>query len=158
MDSDCLVKLTKAGAKDAVTKALEVYIPRGVVRETVVTGKQRRYADAIEIESNIRKKRLRVLQAEKSGRYPLISSRGEAQVLTSFLKGGYDAVASDDQRFLKKLDSEGIPYLTPTACILYLFYNKANTREEVIQFLFQVRPFVSNEEYEIARHDLEVLQ
>ena len=124
--------------------------------ETVTEGKKRGYADAVHIESNIRKKRLRVMAGVKKKRFHLVSSEGEAQVLSLFVRGGYDAVASDDQRFLKKLEAEEIPYLTPTACLLYLFQTRANSREEVFQLLQQIRPFVSTEEYEMARYHLEI--
>jgi len=155
MDSDCLVKLTKAGAKGPVTGSMEVDIPGKVMSETVTQGKRHGYQDAVEIESNIKKNRLRVVSRTKEKRFPLASSEGEKQVLALFLRGGYDAVASDDQRFLKKLETQGIPYLTPTACILFLYQTGVQSREDVSRLLEQIKPFVSAEEFEMAIYHLE---
>ena len=155
MDSDCLVKLTKAGAKNAVTKSMEVHIPRRVMMETVREGKRRGFQDALEIEANIKKRWLRVIALMKRGRFPLASGAGEAEVLSLFRRGGYDALASDDQRFLKKLETVGIPYLTPTACILYVYLSGTNTKKEAFQLLQQLRSFISAEEYEMAKYYLE---
>ena len=53
MDSDCLVKLTKAGAKEAVMREMEVYIPHLVKKETVDEAKKRGYQDASIIEKRV---------------------------------------------------------------------------------------------------------
>jgi len=65
MDSDCLVKLTKAGAKEAIVSAMEVHIPPLVKKETVDEAKERGYQDAFINEENIDKKVLQVVKHQR---------------------------------------------------------------------------------------------
>lgn len=155
MDSDCLVKLTKAGAKAEVVSGMEVHIPSLVKTETVDEAKGKGYQDGIIIERNIAKSRLRVV---KSGKKAVIAAtKGEADVVSLFLNGGYDAIASDDRRFLKKLESANIPYLTPAACLVYLRSAKRIAKFAALELLESLKPFISREEYATAKLRLEVM-
>jgi hypothetical protein len=69
------------------------------------------------IEMNIGKTRLHVVKPKKKA-IPA-AAKGGAKVLSLFLNGSDDAIASDDRRFLRKLESANIPYLTPAACLVY---------------------------------------
>ena len=53
MDSDSLIKLTKARAKEIVLKNTEAYIPPKVFEEVVKIPKEEGYPDAFLIEENI---------------------------------------------------------------------------------------------------------
>lgn len=46
---------------------------------------------------------------------------GEADTLRLFKRGNYDAIASDDQRFLDLTDGLGVSFMTPSALLLYLW-------------------------------------
>lgn len=52
MDSDCLIKLTRAKAKEVVLRNIEVCIPPKVFEETVTIPKNKGYPDAVIIEDN----------------------------------------------------------------------------------------------------------
>lgn len=155
MDSDCLVKLTKAEAKEAVIEHMEVYIPPLVKKETVDEAKERGYQDAFIIEENLANKGLRIGKHKGKAGFAVPVAKGELEVVSLYLDGGYDAIASDDRRFLKKLDALGIPYLTPTACIIYLFKAGEIDKRKALNILDGLRPFVSYEEYMISRFYLE---
>jgi hypothetical protein len=156
MDSDCLVKLTKAGAKAEVVSGMEVHIPPLVKAETVDEAKEKGYQDGIVIEMNIAKTRLHVVKPKKKTAIPA-AAKGEADAVSLFLDGSYDAIASDDRRFLKRLESANIPYLTPAACIVYL--HSANRIEKVAAsaLLESLKPFISKEEYVTAKLRMEAM-
>lgn len=155
MDSDCLVKLAKAGAKEDVIQGMEVFIPVLVKKETVDEAKKQGYEDAALIEGNIDKKGLRIVKY-KGKSFPAIpSAKGEKEVMSLYMEGGYDAVASDDRRFLRKLDAVKIPYLTPAACILYLFNSGKVEKTRASKLLDALKPYINSEEYFIARFYLE---
>jgi len=120
MDSDCLVKLAKAGAKEAILSSIEVSIPALVKKETVDEAKVKGHQDGLIIEENLSKKTLHVVEAKRKKQSLMAATKGEEEVVSVYLSGIYDAVASDDRRFLKRLESANIPYLTPTACLVYL--------------------------------------
>ena len=155
MDSDCLVKLTKAGAKEIVAVAMEIHIPYLVKKETVDDVKDRSYPDALVIEENIKRKVLHLRRYKGKSSAAISMTKGEEEVVSLYLGGGYEAVASDDRRFLKKLQVAGIPYLTSSACVLYLFINERIKKTAVIEILKGLSPFISKEEYDISKFYLE---
>src|SRR4030042_970656 len=146
MDSDCLVKLTKSGAKEAIVSAMEVHIPPLVKKETVDEAKERGYQDAFTIEENINKKTLYVVKHRLKNPPAISAGKGEAEVISLYLGGNYDAIASDDQKFLKRLEAANIPYLTPTACLVYLYRNRKVENSVAVEMLESLRPFISREE------------
>jgi hypothetical protein len=151
MDSDCLVKLTKSGAKEAVVSAMEVHIPPLVKKETVDEAFMRGYRDARIIEANISKETLHVIKFEPKKSPTVSAVKGEADVVSLYETGGYDAIASDDRRFLNKLEAANIPYLTPAACLVYLLINKLIKKSEVMEMLDALKPLVSRDEYAVAK-------
>ena len=55
MDSDSLIKLTKAKVKEIVLKNIEAYIPPKVFEEVIKIPKEEGYPDAFIIEENLKK-------------------------------------------------------------------------------------------------------
>lgn len=152
MDSDVLIKITKASIKDLIVSAFEVVVPFEVKNETVEQGKAGGYPDALTIEENVMKGKLKVgggggaITTEK-----LIASLnllgGEAGSLRLFKRGGYRAIASDDSRFVDLLESLGIAYLTPAALLISLLRQKQISTNETRQYLEKLKPFISSDEY-----------
>lgn len=142
MDTDCLIKLTKAGLKERVCEAWEVSIPRAVQRETVDQAPNR--PDAIRVKSNIENGCLRVA----AGREREI--KGEDAVLKLYNKGGFGAVATDDVRFIRHLRGLGVPYAVPAVIVVILRQEGVLTAEEAGQALAALRPHVSVDEHAAA--------
>ena len=113
MDSDALIKLTKSGAKELITENFDVTIPERIYEETVTEASA--YPDAQEIDRNVEARRIEVKKTSRT-------ERGEMAVLDLCKRGGYDLLVSDDNRFLKHLAADGIPYLTPPFLIIYLLH------------------------------------
>ena len=155
MDSDCLVKLSKAGAKEAIVSAMEVSMPPLVKKETVDEAKANGYRDAFMIEENIAKELLHVVRLQGKQSSVVSVVKGEEKVVSLFSQGNYDAIASDDKRFLKKLDAANIPYLTPAACLIYLYKSKKIKKAEVTGMLEALKPFISRDEHAVAKLYLE---
>ncbi len=152
MDSDALIKITKASVKDVIASKFEVYVPFEVKNETVDQGKAGGHLDALMIEENVMKERLKVAEAGATRTTErLIASMnllgGEAGSLRLFRRGGYGAIASDDSKFIDLLESLGIVYLTPAALFIYLLRQKQISLSETLQYLDKIRAFISSEEY-----------
>ena len=64
MDADCLIKLTKAGLKERVCQAFSLCIPRRVKEEVVDNGKAKELPDAVIIDDNIERGRIKVLAVQ----------------------------------------------------------------------------------------------
>lgn len=141
MDSDALIKLTKSGAKGLITENFDVTIPDRVYEETVTQAAA--YPDAQEIDRNVEARRIEVKKTSAT-------ERGEMAVLNLFKRGGYDLLVSDDNRFLKHLAADGIPYLTPPFLIIYLLHKKILSRLYAEKYIDNLKMYISEDEYLIA--------
>ena len=65
--------------------------------------------------------------------------------------GGFNAICSDDKRFIKKLRFQGISYVTPAVFILMLLKKRKITAKDAYKKLDALYPFISNDEYTIVK-------
>lgn len=159
MDSDSLIKLTKVGVKDIILDNVEVYIPPKVREECVTVAKKEGFADAFEIDENLKRNRIK---EKESARNPDIEEeiknlglgKGEADVFRLYRSGNFDAVSSDDSMFIRILDAFNIPYLTPSTVILHIYWKGALTLEKTREIIKKLKNLVSEEEYYLTMEEL----
>jgi hypothetical protein len=149
MDSDCLIKLVKAQLKELVCRAHVVVIPAEVRREVVDQA-------AGHPESQIVKRNLASGSLAESADHPP-AAKGEDAALNVFKKGGFDAIASDDRRFIRRLRILDIPYLTPGAILFLLTKDNEITVSEARDRLGRLLPMISDDEATIVRIKLGAL-
>jgi len=142
MDADCLIKLTKAGLKEEVCRSMTVFIPGEVKRETVDQADGR--PDSTRIAENI-KARLIHVKGDATG-----TRKGESAVLDLYNTGTFDAVASDDHRFLKHLRGLGVPFAVPAALVVLTARHRKLDNQETLNRLLSLKPYVSQEQYAVA--------
>ena len=162
MDADSLIKLTKAKAKGVLLKNIEAYIPPKVVEETVTIPKEEGYPDAFLIEENFKKGLLAVEKIEENEEVEEMVARlrmsgGEADVFRLFKSGGFDAVSSDDCKFLEILDALDMPYITPSALIVHLLKKKVLSKGDAERYINNLKGMISDEEYYLAIREVEEL-
>jgi hypothetical protein len=143
MDSDCLIKLARSSLKEVVCRSFTVVIPPLVRREVV--DKSRGRPDAEIVRKNLDSKLLSLSER----RHP--ASKGEEAVFTIFQSGRYDAICSDDRKFIKRLRLFHVPYLTPAVLIAALVKNGKLTLKDAFEKLEALAPMVSEEEYATVR-------
>lgn len=143
MDSDCLIKLVKSSLKETVCQHFTVVIPTLVKREIV--DDSRGQPDATIVKDNLEKKLL------SESKQPRTISKGEEAVFSVFQSGQYDAICSDDKRFLKRLRLFHVPYMTPAVLIAVLVKNGKLTVLQALQKLESLSPMISDEEYSTVR-------
>lgn len=142
MDADCLIKLTKAGIKERVCMLWDVHLPESVRRETTVEAP--RLPDAIRIRDNIKAGLIKVT-AGGSAR-----GKGEDEVLWLFRRGGFQAVATDDTRFIRRLRGLGVPYAVPAVIVVRLHREGALDAAQARETLDALAPLISAEERAVA--------
>lgn len=147
MDADCLIKLTKSGLKEFVCDNFAVIIPQAVKEEVIDDAGG--YPDAAIIQKNIDSGLLAI------GKVQTLAEKGEEAVLAAFRRGKFDAVCSDDKRFIKRLRLFEIPYITPGVFIAILLKNGKLTVREARKRLELLSPYVSEEEYSAVNLVLE---
>lgn len=82
---------------------------------------------------------------------PRTVSKGEEAVFSVFQSGQFDAICSDDKRFLKRLRLFQVPYMTPAVLIAVLVNNGKLTVKQALQKLESLSPMISDEEYSTVR-------
>jgi len=147
MDADCLIKLTKAGLKEAVCTHLSVVIPQVVKREVIDLGKN--HPDSMVIKDNLNKGLLSLSGVETQ------DVKGEEAAQTLFQKGGFDAVLSDDKKFVRRLRALGVPYITPAICIVLLMKQGKINLPDALEKLELLSPFISSDEYNTVKWALD---
>lgn len=160
MDSDCLIKLTKGRAKGDITMCISVTIPQIVKTETVDEGKASGYPDPLEIENNIKMGKIMVKTARVTPEIRGIAETlrlkgGEIDVYSLFQTGGFTAIASDDQKFIRKMEEMEISCVTPTALIIYAWRKGAISKERALELLESIKSMVSDEEYILSKLEIE---
>jgi hypothetical protein len=139
MDADCLIKLTKANVKELVCENITVVMPFAVKAE--VTDDAGAHPDAEMIRMNIKKKLLSV-KGDQAGH-----GKGEEAALHLYQQGGFDALCSDDRRFIRRLKLLNIPYITPAVFVAMLVKRRTLTIKEAIEKLDLLAPYISDDEY-----------
>jgi rRNA-processing protein FCF1 len=147
MDADCLIKFTKAGLKEAVCINLSVVIPQVVKREVIDLGKN--HPDAMVIKDNLDKGLLSLSSVDMQ------DVKGEEAALAIFRQGGFDAILSDDKRFVRRLRALGVPYITPAVCIVLLLKQGDITLPAALEKLELLSPFISSDEYNTVKWALD---
>jgi len=160
LDADSLIKLTKAKAKEIVLKNREAYIPSKVFEETVEIPKEEGYPDAFLIDDNLKKGLLAVEKIEENKEAEAMIAKlrmrgGEADVFRLYKSGDFDVVSSDDGKFLEMLDGLNVPYITPSALIVFLFKRKVLSREDAERYIKNLKEMISDEEYYLAIREVE---
>lgn len=160
MDADCLIKLTKAGIKEAVCVHLSVVIPQLVRHEVIDMGGN--HPDSKVIKNNLDKGLLSLSESnidthtatsstDSIGSKGAIDSKGEDAVLATFLNGGFAAICSDDKRFIRRLRALDVPYITPAVCIVILLKQERITLPDAREKLGLLASFISSDEYHTVK-------
>ena len=80
---------------------------------------------------------------------------GESDVFRLYKSGGFDAISSDDGKFLRIIDALDVPYLTPTALILYLLNIKVISKADSRMYINNLKDIISEEEFYLAMREVE---
>ena len=147
MDADCLIKFTKAGLKEAICTHLSVVIPQVVKHEVIDLGKN--HPDSMVIKSNLDKGLLSLSDVEMQ------DVKGEEAALAIFQQGRFDAILSDDKRFIRRLRALDVPYITPAVCIVLLLKQGEITLPDALEKLELLSPLISSDEYNTAKWALD---
>jgi hypothetical protein len=154
IDSDALVKITKAGLKETFTAHLDLRMAPVVAKEVIEEGKRLGHADAVAVERNLARKRLRLTPAPRASAKASLFSGGEADLVALYESGHYSAVISDDTHFLKRAIEFGIEVLTPSATLVLLVRKRKLSEKTACERLAALKSYVSSEEFTLAHREL----
>jgi predicted nucleic acid-binding protein len=157
VDADGLIKLGKAGVLALLLESFEVLIPEAVYEEAVVIGKLELYEDAFALEKVLERGPARRLEARLDPRAGRILQgvtelgKGERESLHIYHAEEANAVFSDDRVFLRLLEDNAVPYLTPAGLIVRLFEVGRLDRGEALAALDKLERHIRGSVYERAK-------
>ena len=149
MDADCLIKLTKAGLKELIAGNTTISIPGIVKYEVVDAGKTKGCSDAFAVEKNIGFGMIHIIESS------LAHKKGDYALIELFEKERFDAVATDDRKLTRHLQTHGIRFILP-GLILYRLKEKGRIDSTTALWaLNQLADFISEDEFSITKLLLE---
>jgi len=160
MDSDCLIKITKAEMKEALTGAVDALITPTVVAETVDAAPPEDSVTAERIRRNVDCGRLRLNKTAARDRHPLAGlasalGDGERSVLDLLQAVGADAVATDDGRFSKLLRRNGIRVMGSAELLAFLLELKVVSKAEALEIVSRLTGLIPQDQYMEVRRAID---
>lgn len=152
-DSDGLIKLQKAEVLKMLATNHECLVPKKVYEESVERGKAELYEDAFRLEETI-EKYMHITGEKKSEKKKLPAEEnlgpGELSAYRVYLQENSDALISDDRAFLKFLETQGVPFITPPNVIVEMRKQEQISRGEAAEALDRIKEVIRNEVYKEA--------
>ena len=108
LDSDALIKLTKAGCLGKILGTIDCFISNKVYEETVINGMKRFYEGAFQIDGLVREGKLKIEEIRNNEMAQNILEgsklgKGESSTPHLFFNMNASAIISDDKAFLNIL-------------------------------------------------------
>ncbi|PIN76132.1 hypothetical protein COV18_00770 [Candidatus Woesearchaeota archaeon CG10_big_fil_rev_8_21_14_0_10_37_12] len=154
-DSDSLIKLTKAGAKEDLVNNFNAFITLEVKEECIDEGQGK--PDAVIISQNIENNKLAVVKNEwkRNEISGLKLGKGEISVYAASCQIKHDIISSDDQKFLRLLNQLGKKAVTSSSLIVLLYKKRKISKERALRLLDGLKEHVNEIEYDLCKHALE---
>ena len=156
LDSDALIKISKAEFLDAAAENFDLSITEEVFEETVVQGKKGFYPDADKIERLIQDGEIKILKGSyrKKRESPKQSfGKGELSIFQAYSKGSL--IVTDDFSFTSYLNKVHIKSVS-SAHLLYVLVKKNKLKKDkVFDCLEKLKPFIRKEIYKLIKTDIE---
>jgi len=113
-----------------------------------------------QIEQLVKKKMLKVENVKNDNKAQIILEnsnvgKGETSTLHLFCNTNAKAIISDDRIFLKILHQNNISFIIPIDLIIRLYELKTISKEEAVEGLIEIKPYVNKNCYNEAKANLE---
>jgi len=144
MDSDCIIKITRAGLKEVILDFFDVFIAEEVKIEVIDKGLRKGYTDAKIVKENIEKNKIKIIKGLGEG-------KGDDAIIKVFDRKMFNFVGTDDKRLVKKLEVLGIPYVVPGLLIYFVYKQGKIRKEKALSFLEKLSSYISDDEYSIVK-------
>lgn len=107
MDSDCLIKITRAGIKEVVVACISVFIPKVVPLRVVDARFAKNLPDALVVQENIKHGKVKTVSSRKQ------FASGDMALIELFSPKKFSLVATDDAKLIHFLRFKNIPFVLP---------------------------------------------
>ena len=158
LDTDSLIKLTKADILKEVCKYFNCVITEEVYNEVITKGKEHLYQDAFEIENLFKNKLINLKKCKKESKIEFRDNLGEGEksIFIFNQNSKNSIIVSDDNTFINFLKEENIDFIIPADFIILLKkLNKINFKK-ALNYLENLKPYIKQKVYLSIKDELEV--
>ena len=120
------------------------------VYQEVLKGKDKLYEDAFVIEALVTQKMIHKVKVQLPEEVQGLGC-GERSAFKLLKDMKVDAIITDDQRFIRYLDKEGVEFITPTDVIVTMTLKRMIHRTIGDHALESLKPFIKKENYQLAK-------
>ena len=157
LDTDSLIKLTKARVIKDICKYFNCLITEEVYNEAIIKGKEHLYQDAFEIENLLKNKLIKLKKCKKEVKIEFRDNLGEGEKSTfiSHKNSKNSIIVSDDNTFINFLKEENVDFIIPADFITLLKkLNKINLKK-ALDYLENLKPHIKQKVYLHIKKELE---
>jgi len=158
VDTDSLIKLTKANIIKEVCKYFNCLISEEIYNEAVIKGKEGLYQDAFEIETLLRNKSIKLKKCKEERKIGCRANLGEGEKsifgLHKYSKNS--TIVSDDNTFINFLKEENTDFIIPANFITLLKRLNKIDLKKALSYLENLKPYIKPEVYFKIKKKLEV--
>ena len=152
IDSDALIKISKAGFLGTLTENFDVLITKEIYEETVIEGKTGFYQDADKIESLVQNGKIKILKVRHKKNSNLNFGKGELSILNIHKKDSL--IITDDLRFTSYMQKENIKSVSSAHLLLTLVKKGKINKNKAYYYLEKLKPFIRKEVYKLVKNDI----
>lgn len=134
-DSSSLILLEKSELLDKLTKETKITIPNKVYEEVVKEGLNKNYIDAININNQIKNKKIIIKKVTKKKEFPITLGEGEKEALELYYQENAKAVIVDDKKALNVCKAMSIKYATVHKILMDLLKKKKINQQQALKSL-----------------------
>lgn len=154
LDSDALIKLTKAGLLEDICRHYNCIITTEVKNETVDEGKRRLHKDALKVEYLVNKKLLKIKDPKKSRKTKENLGKGEISTARIYFEGKNRVIVTDDSAFIKYLEENDIKFSIPADLIVLMKVANKIDKKTALIYLEKMKNFIKEEVYHDVKKDI----
>lgn len=153
-DADGLIKMAKSGALDIALECFDSFVSQEVFDEAVTEGKKLQFEDADTIEEMIKNGQLKIKKysIDKNFEDKLKNKTrlgpGEISAVHLFNSLKADAIITDDQKFIRFLESEQLPIIVPASLIHKICQLKKISKWQALSSLQKIRKLIKDDTFE----------
>ncbi len=153
LDSDALIKISKADFLDKLVQNFDVIMTKDVYQESVTEGKKGFYQDADKIEKLVKEGHIVIIKAINKRKKPKQSfGAGETSVFRAYRKN--NLIVTDDLKFALYSKKENMQVISSVHLLVILFKKNKLSKNEAYVCLERLKPFIRKELYETVKKEL----
>lgn len=156
IDSDALIKISKAEFLEAVVENFNINITEEIYDETVTEGKKGLHKDADKIDILIQKDKIKIIKKnnyQKNKKSLQSFGKGEISIFQAYKEN--NIIVTDDLRFTTYIKEQEMDNISSANLLSILVKKKKPEKNKAKYHLEKLKQYIRKEVYELIKDSLE---